>query len=710
LGRLALLDNIDRVRRSLREQLAAVVDTSRQTVETLPRVNEPPSVVVVASIGGGTGSGILVDLVHLIRAELEVLDLPNNAISLVLLHATSPKPAEKEIARANGYATLLELNRLLRPSEGFVGEPLMGLESRKPQGEIVRDCYVVHLGEDLNREAAQLSTDVVAEYLTLDAATEWRGLLSSQREAEPDLVDGEPTFRSLGLFRIRFRRQELAFQVARTCARQLMARWHGDLDTPQQVEEDDSNAGASLVYRSRWLKDLGEAEAMHILGKLQLDESKFLASFEDTMTTSLDRRPEQLKQETLTRALSDPNRDPGQAAAEVIRELDPLLGIGPMPNESQQPLKSPFEKRSLEQSRQRAGEECQTLEKLIGELVDHPERRVKPALVAIDEVVHHLLTLIESKQQSLIAARDERLGLRGRLLREPGAAGGRRFFGARGLSMSELAELAGQYIKTRLREVAIANVIEFIRTVYRRATEIRQRLIETRQRCSQLADHFLLRVEVGPSPTQQGSTVNGLDLLPGQSSSILEASTTIARHLAGTSFFEDLEERLGEVVLKDSGGLWGLVRGESGAFERTMETRLLGVVLDAVLVSMETIDSASLFFDMCQGVTEAVRELKKILEKSRPRLMVAGGKPQLILSVPNSPPGRSLRELVASHMPPGTTLPVVNHGDVIFCYEASRLPISRVAEEIIGHEPAFIQAGSRLVTRVDDPPKPLAHK
>ncbi len=122
--------------------------------------------------------------------------------------------------------------------------------------------------------------------------------------------------------------------------------------------------------------------------------------------------------------------------------------------------------------------------------------------------------------------------------------------------------------------------------------------------------------------------------------------------------------------------------------------------MQVVIDSLESIDSASLFFEKQAGMTDALREIKRMLEKARPRLASVGGKPRLLLGVPNSPPGRSFRELVVAQLPNATS-PVGILGDILFCYESAGLPISRVAEEIIGNEAAFVQVGSRLTTRID---------
>ena len=151
---------------------------------------------------------------------------------------------------------------------------------------------------------------------------------------------------------------------------------------------------------------------------------------------------------------------------------------------------------------------------------------------------------------------------------------------------------------------------------------------------------------------KESRNLNGIELLPGQSRTLWEAAVYLVKHLSTTSFFDDLEDRIQAEVLKGKGGLWGVMKGDASSQESTLRQELPSSVLSAVTGSFDHIDAASLFFENHAGITETVKQIKRLIEKARPRLAVAGGNQRLVLGVPNSPPGRSLRELIIAQCLP----------------------------------------------------------
>lgn len=707
LGRLALLDHAERVRESIREALESVMVKDRDSLGTVPRLDCPPHVVLVMSISGGTGSGSLVDLVHLVRSVMKEVKALTSGLSAILLHSTSPKPAQKEIARANAYATLLELNHLLHPNASFPGEEALGLEGLSNQGELLRDCYLVHLGEDLSQEDAHDATDSVAEYMLLQTATGWRKFIDEHREqsrgAAP--LDSEiATIRSLGLYRLRFRKHDLARRVTQTCCRHILSRWHGDLRMVISAEDGDSEFSES--NRSRWLKEVGELEAAKLFMKLNLKEASILEHVELTSKTPTDSNPAAMCDSIIQQVMAKSTSTTSMAdfAASLVREIDLQLGAGELDSDSRQPVRSPYEKKIMEKARTGSEPNCRLIIDWVRGAISNPEWRIKPAMVATDVLVTQLLTRIETAQRGFQEATRERKHSRSVMLGEHGVTS--RWL-SRSTSTEEIVQMARSYFQIRMREIAREAVAESFRLLYRTTTEARARLLDLRQRCAGWADRLQKQASDGTSRDDEScSTVNGVDLLPGKSVSLSEASAIMARRFAATSFFDDVEERLEAELFSPAGGLWSLVTDNVPFLEETINHQLPKVVMDAVMSSLEAIDSATLFFEKQGGMTDALREIKRMLEKARPKLASAGGKPRLLLGVPNSPPGRSFRELVMAQLPNATS-PVGIMGDILFCYEASGLPISRVAEEIIGNEAAFVQVGSRLTTRIDMPVAPL---
>ncbi|MBY0587725.1 protein kinase [bacterium] len=706
LGRLALLDHADRVREVITEAIAGVMEKTRDSVGTVPRLDAPPHVVIVLSLAGGTGSGSLIDIVHLVRSVMKDLRVPSGGLSAILLHATSPKPAQKEIARANAYASLLELNHLLHPNSNYPGEPALGLDELPNQGELLRDCYLVHLGEDLSQEESQDSTDLVAEYLLLQTATGWRKFIEDHRDHSrgPAPLDSEEsTIRSLGLYRMRFRRHDLARRVTQICCRHILSRWHGDLGAI--ISSEDEGSEFSDANRSRWLKEVGEVEAAKLFAKLDLKDTSVLEHVELTTKTPIDSNPATVCESILHQAVAKhaAGGSGAELAASVLREMDLHLGAGELDSNPRQTVQSPYEKKIMERARSGAEPNCRRILDWVRQAVANPDWRIKPAMIATDMLVSQLITRIETAQRQFQESIRERKHARDVLSGEMGASG--RWL-SRPVSTDEIVSMSRSYFNARLREIAREAIAESFRLLYRTTTEARARLLDLRQRCAGWADRLEKLGKETERWNESGSSVNGVDLLPGKASSLAEAAAIMARRFASTSFFSDVEERIETELFSELGGIWNLATENISALEEAINHRLPEIVMNSVMASLEAVDSASLFFEKQAGMTDALREIKRMLEKARPKLAVAGGKPRLLLGVPNSPPGRSFRELVVAQLPNATS-PVGILGDVLFCYEATGLPISRVAEEIIGNEVAFVQVGSRLTTRIDMTLAPL---
>lgn len=560
LGRLAFIDHGNQVRAAIRGAIESVMDTERDGVGTVPRLNGPPHVVLIQSISGGTGSGSLTDIVHLTRSVMRELKLPTNGLSAVLLHSTSPKPAQKEIARANAYASLLELNHLLHPNASFPGEPNLLLEPMVSQGELLRDCYVVHLGDDLTQEDAQDSTDLVAEYLLLQSATGWRKFLDEHRDqsrpAAP-LDSEEATVRSLGLYRLRFRRHQLARRVSQICCQHLLARWHGDL-VSNVGSDDEQESQFSEAQRSRWLKEVGELEASKLFARLNLKEASVLEHVELTSRTPTEIDPTNVCESIIVNVVSKASSPSagGEVVSTLLRELDLHLGTGDLDSDPHQAVRSPFEKKLLERARHGAEPNCRLIIDWVRGSVGNPEWRIKPAMVATDVLVTQLLTRIESAQKGFLDASRERKRQRSLLAGE--ISTGSRWL-SRSTPVEEIMQLARGYVQARLREMAREAICESFRLLYRTVTEARARLLDLRQRCAGWADRFEKQeVEGDRWQNESGSGLNGIDLLPGKGSTLVEAAAIITKRLAATSFFADIEERLERELFAPHGGLWNL--------------------------------------------------------------------------------------------------------------------------------------------------------
>ena len=153
LGRLALMSNSKRVMSTIRSAITKVTTAN-------PGVS--PRVILVASISGGTGSGMLLDLAYAARNELRTAGFPNAPVDGVLLHST-PVGAGRDKAILNAVATLCELDHYSKTGSFYPGEQLLQTPPFHGNNQTFTSTQFVHLGEDLSGIDWLRAVDNVAE-------------------------------------------------------------------------------------------------------------------------------------------------------------------------------------------------------------------------------------------------------------------------------------------------------------------------------------------------------------------------------------------------------------------------------------------------------------------------------------------------------------------------------------------------------------------
>ena len=140
------------------------VETSRLTTK-LDFISESPDVFIVASLAGGTGSGIAIDLGYAVRKILGELQFPDQRVFGVLTHATSRKAASRDLAVVNTLAALQELRQFGGRRGYFPGDSSCELPAFCDDHATFHETYFVHLGNELGNREFESATDRVAEYL-----------------------------------------------------------------------------------------------------------------------------------------------------------------------------------------------------------------------------------------------------------------------------------------------------------------------------------------------------------------------------------------------------------------------------------------------------------------------------------------------------------------------------------------------------------------
>lgn len=256
-GRLALLSNASRVLGSLRSAI-------HQVTTACP--GAAPRILFVASISGGTGSGMLPDLAYAARHELKNAGFPDCAIDAVLLHST-PVGIGRDKAILNALATLSELQHYSAPASFYPGEPLLQIPPIHGDNKTFASTQLLHLGNSLDGPKYLRAVDGVAEYLYcrllthLDLTMGHDGSHSPKGVQTMDLVQAHQITVDSGSF---------VNDLARLICVDLIKNWCGpDAESGKELNRMSSTATEVLNSmqsrtRSRHQQLANQAEAQAI--------------------------------------------------------------------------------------------------------------------------------------------------------------------------------------------------------------------------------------------------------------------------------------------------------------------------------------------------------------------------------------------------------------------------------------------------------------
>jgi serine/threonine protein kinase len=719
LGYLAFVDNAAEIMTNLKDALTQITSPEAKAATAaatgLAMRDESPRVFLVSSITGGTGGGMLVGLAYAVRQALGEQYLSGDGLCGVLLHATSPKPSEKDLSQANAYATLSELSHFSRPDAAYPGEPDKGLSAFQPDQPPFDETYLVSLGDGLSKAQADAATDAVAEYLHLDA-TGPQGIFWDEyrrrSHAAPTAPDDELSLRSLGLFRMSFPRQRLMKMATNLFCRRVVEKWPGTAES--------------------LLPETLDREAERKANEIGIDENAFIKRMHMAQNEVLGEDPEVFFPRLISGAAPDRNVPHAPAASEeaeqIFRVIDKILGPGPSAKDETTLPPTPFEASLLEQAKAIGGELSTAIVDWLLTIVEDPRKRLKSADHAAAWFVQHLLKVTESAKGKLLQLQTYRDMLRQQLMtgKTPGKASGMRFLPAR-RSFSTPAKWQTKFVEycwARLGEIALQNTLSIFASAHHGMYPFTQDLVLCRQKLSQFAALFAHDPEILRLKSARPSPIpNMIELLPAQTPDLAIAAAAVVDSLP-PDLLQQFDESFQEEVLNQQGGLWGMVSGTGEGELRTtrrgpsslafwdmmsqkadlaqaMKEKLQARARPLLLSALKSSDAAQLFIDANREPGQAEQTFLEHVEEARPRLLAPGGWLHLAIAAPEGPSAVKLREVATRKL---ADLPVTfldSEDDVIISFEAANFPLRAVLEILTAGDPSCAEMSRRVLTRVD---------
>jgi serine/threonine protein kinase len=695
LGRLALVDNAANLLAQVRETLSQI--TSAKAIETTLKTTgaelreESPRVFVVASATGGTGGGMALSMAYVVRQALDELSQSPRGLCGVFLFATSPKPADQEMARINAYATLSELDHFSRPGVAYPGDPDYGLLPFGGQAPF-EESYLLHLGEQLPKAEVEAAADLVAEYLALDATATGGAFFDQfrrQTHTEP-LDPREPvTVRSFGLSRIGAPGERPVDLATNLLCRRLTEKWSAG---PGEAE---------IKYLER--------EAQRQVAEQGLEEGALLVQMQNVISVAVGEAPEAFLNRLLSAAAEAAQ---GNLVRRMLPHVDAMLGTGPGQREGVEHDWSPFQLHVNNAAEQRGAEISRALVEWLIHLVEVPGRRFKAADRLAAFLSRSVMALADATRPQLNQARAQCHTIRQQIITEKpgGKASGIRWLGiSLGGGAPDTDDKLANYCQLRLCEVALENALVLLGVVQGELNNFTHELVLCRQRLGQFAAQFRPTIK---EDADEHSSTPPLPRIGGGANGPVNQLAVVGLNTLPPKLLFRFDRTFQTEVLQRYDGLWGVFSRPSEPAARRpddhavptperLKEDLLVWARSAIYGAIQDLNSAQLFLQSNGGPEQSLPVLLAHLDAARPRLRVAGGWEHLVLVMPEGPAGNTLGEMVTTAFPDVPVTVVHTDDEVLLCYEAARYPLREMAASLLGTVEVPFELVRRVMTRLD---------
>lgn len=699
LGRLAYVDHVEDIDQRMRAAITTATSSealgaARETTR-LQFLEHDVRVVLVASISGGTGSGMVADLGYLARHILAEMGFRDDNVYAILTHSTGRNPREMELAAVNAYAALSELNHYGRLGGHYPGERAGHIPPRHEDNLAFRDTYLIDLGEGLNEQQFDDAADKVATYLLLDTVTNAGDFFRACRDAEPrnpDTRNAEIRLRTCGLYQFSCLQDDIVAVAVEHLCRNMTDRWLVGTSVP--VELPAFKRSAAAVSRSTDAHKNVEYESLHVPAErfaesIRLDVDSLIQEvfrhIEHEFGQSVDGFFQDQIQQLQLCDVRGSAAGTVAAITEFIRSVDGLLGCRQPPADHTRPDLGSLEASLAPFRRKAILKRTDAIREWLLDMVDDETSRVRGAMwlakwlgALCKTTEDHVRQLQENVEGQLLEVEQQLASL-------PATR-------ARGRDKSPDDELPGlleQYCKHRLYARVVASVAEIAKAANGQVTAIRDELVDLEREIRHLADHFDISRTFDSLVTDD--EVGADHLLESVGHVLVEGVGELT---------ERLDQQLQATVLKEAGGLRKLL-GQGGEARNRLPATIRGIARRIVVNLMKTMDVADLVFSQGQQVENDAAMLADSLASARPRLLRCGGAKRLLVMMPNGSTSAEPLKILYEQLNETPSVAQNHDGDFILCYEVEQISLTQVAVSIIDGRRDYAEFAGRFHTRTD---------
>jgi len=709
LGRLAFVDHAPEIVARIRDAIASITAPnalSAASARTGLKVrSDVPRVFVVSSISGGTGSGMVLDVGYAVRHVLHDLGLPDDGVCGILTHSSGRNPHERDLAVANAYACLSELQHYGRTSH-YPGDSASGLPAFSHNVAPFRATYFVPLGSDLDETQFESAVDGLAEYLFVDAATAGGAFFDKCRESE-HVLDGPAStdlpLRTFGIWHFGRTLSDGLAGAAEALGKRVIRRWRDDPGAGREPpgtppSTSPTNDGAAHEARS-------ESGEIHRLAHRWVDEHNLhleplIEAAIKAIGVRLSDDPEAFFRKMLARLLpNNHTRDSGSKSRvpgeKILAAINAALGPRNVPDGFQTDLQHALQA-ELDKQLENAGRTLQDdVCAWILRWVDSPDAGAGAARRAGEWFAQHLRSLEAEicREQPRIEGALEEMERILLSAQPPDQAQATRRFGIarRSKKTPSLEPQWLDYWGLRLSWLAIPGVLRIVRSLAAQVNRVLDLITNLQRELGLIGDAFdesafqavshLSRVDAPDPPDEVRSRL------------VRRISSQMSRLAA------EVDGKVRSELCDKNGGLCEVLTQRQDC-RRSLISAIRQAARGALLEVLREMDLTQLL--LCphhEGTPNG--GLGAYLEASAPELSTCGGAKRLLAVLPEGVEDGPIRDAAQQY---GTESPSVVFDpdyDVILCWESEQLPLSAAAATVIDCRIDYAQVAARLHCRTD---------
>ncbi len=689
LGRLALVDHADKLMQRLRDVIGVLSDEDTVKASTDATGVEfeavAPQIYIVASIAGGTGSGMVLDVAYAVRQVLAEHGHSDEGVCGILTHHTDRRASAHDLAVANSLACLQELKHFSQPAGSYPGDATMGLASFN--GRTFHHEYVVHLGDNIGSAELSEQLDRVAEYLFCNAVTASEFFETSRRNEFSGYPVNcpETSVRSFGLRQFGLLNSPIPTVMADGICSGRLDDWKGGFEMPTGEKRAKFS---DVLTVNNTASDKVSA----------FDRSVDCLAQDHAATLRFD--VDQLCREALQLAEDEMGRDSDAYFADLVRQFqkqypdatgpsavksmmdltDRMLGTDNPDDQHEQdflPLQEVINDRLIEVGNERAA----SLREWVWELVDNSRGHILGARRATKWLAQHMQGQARKAGDRAKSDADEAMAVR-RAAADP----------AKNEEVEELASssLLASYYHLRLSQALLRSVAKMLRRidelhVAAMASELHGLLREL----NLLSERFVAH------PVMEAPQPDGTGALTFQQYVEWLAQTTLSHRSAELGALVEAD------LFGEDGGLRTLLASNVAVqtdFADTMR-RIAGNVLRNAVREVNVAEVVLAATASSQD--QESNPLRQSVDAIAPCWTDCGGAKRLLTIVPRSSGSEPMAASLERYLGEPLTVAFDTDGDLVFCYEAEGLDIVDVAWKLVGDRPDLLQVAARLHTRAD---------